>query len=168
MQAGADIAAERHDLEVRPNPQDLRGAADRGGAELGALGQVIKALHLDRHEGVAHVLAFEKGHQRDAVGQAGGHVLARMDADIDATGQHGLIDFLGEQTLAAYLDQAGIAGLRTVAAGRDHLDGDLVLANPMRLGQQAPHQSRLGQGQRAAACSDPGEGCRRLQSVFVL
>ena len=91
-----------------------------------------------------------------------------MHADIDASCQHGLVDFLGEQALAADFDQAGIAGLRTIAAGRNHLDGDVILGNAMGRAQQAPHQPRLGQGQRAAARSDPGEGCRRLQSPNVL
>ena len=38
-----DIAAERHDLEVRPVPQHLRRPADRRGAEPRALRQVVDA-----------------------------------------------------------------------------------------------------------------------------
>ena len=133
-----------------------------------ALGQVIEALHFHRQEGVAHILAFEKRHQGDAVGQAGRHVLGGMHADIDAAGEHGVVDFLGEQTLAADLGQAGIAGLAAIATGGNDLDGNVILGHTMRPGQQAPHQPRLGQRQRAAACSDPGERCRRLQSVLVL
>src|SRR5690606_15175533 len=49
FEAGADIAAEAHDLEVRPPAQHLRGAADGGGAEAGAGRQRLEAAGHQRH-----------------------------------------------------------------------------------------------------------------------
>ena len=43
LQPRIDIAAERHDPQIRPQPQHLRRAPDRGGAEFCPLGQVIDA-----------------------------------------------------------------------------------------------------------------------------
>ena len=61
---------------------------------------MIDALGIDRNKGVAHVFAFKEGGERHARRQARGHVLARMDADIDAAGEQGFVDFLGENALA--------------------------------------------------------------------
>ncbi len=113
----ADIAAEGHDFEVRALAQHLRLAPNGGGAELRPLRQMVEALHRDRDEGVAHILALEEGREPQSVRQARGDILAGMNAHIDAALQHRLVDFLGEQTLAADFGQAGIGGLRAVAAG---------------------------------------------------
>ncbi len=81
-----------------------------------------------------------------------------MHAQIDATGQQCLVDLLGEHALATDIGKCGVLGLATVAAGGKHLDLDAILGHAMRLGQEAAHQFRLGEGQRAATRSDPGEG----------
>ena len=83
FEPGVDIAAERHDVEVRPVPQHLRGAADRRGAEAGAARQVVEAPGSSAtRRRRAHPRV--RGRPRAPGHRAGGrHVLARMDAEID-------------------------------------------------------------------------------------
>ena len=93
-----------------------------------------------------------------------------MDRDIDATVDQGLLNFLGEQGLAADFEQATV--LDTVAGGDDLDQGDsgvhLVVGHPHGGGDGALHHARLGQGQGGTSGADtdreghealrPGEG----------
>ena len=56
-------------------------------------------------EGVARILALGDGGDDQARRQLGRHVLQRMDGAVDAAVQQGLLDLLGEQALAADLQQ---------------------------------------------------------------
>src|SRR5690606_6165055 len=105
----------------------LGGTADGGGAETGALGQKVDSPRRHRQKSVADVLALEKGRQLHAGCEAGRYILARMHADIDAAGQEGLVDFLGEHSLAADIGQRGVLGLAAIAAGGKDLDPDRLL-----------------------------------------
>ena len=68
-----------------------------------------------------------------------------MNGGVDAPVQQGLIEFLGEQPLAALIQQPA---LQPVAAGLDHLDGDFGFSNAVSRGDEPPHQVRLGERQR--------------------
>jgi len=57
--------------------------------------------------------------------QDGGHVLHGMDRAVDAAVQHRLLDLLGEQRLAAHLQQAPILDL--IARGADDDQGGHLL-----------------------------------------
>ena len=81
-----------------------------------------------------------------------------MHAQIDAPGQQRHVYFLGEDPLAADIGQGRVLGLAAVATGGEHFDLDAVLRNPVREAQELPHQFGLGQRQRTATRSDPGEG----------
>lgn len=91
-----------------------------------------------------------------------------MHANIDAAGQQGLVDFLGENALAANIGKGGVFRLAAVTACRKNLNGDPVFLDVMGLGQQRTHQPRLGKRQWASACSDPGEWGGRLHVRAVL
>jgi hypothetical protein len=92
-------------------------ATQAGGAEHGALRQVLQALGLVAEEGVAGVFALRDGGDAEAVGQHRRHVLQGMDGAVDAALQQGLLDLLGEHALAADLQQTAV--LHPVAGGGD-------------------------------------------------
>ena len=95
-------------------------------------------------------------------GQHGRHVLQRVDGAVDAAVEQGLLDLLGEQALAADLQQPAV--LDAVAGGGD----DDQRARPpsassgRRPGRRrcALHQAGLGQGQLGAAGADADGRCR--------
>ncbi|MNL29261.1 hypothetical protein D3C87_1509390 [compost metagenome] len=75
LQPRMHIAAKGHDAQIGPKAQGLCRAANGRGAEAGALGQIVDALHRYRDEGIAHILAFEEGGHADAGRQASGNIL---------------------------------------------------------------------------------------------
>ena len=72
-------------------------------------------VHAD--EGVAVVLALRDGGEDQTRRHVGWHVLQGVDGEVDAPIDQGLLDFLGEQGLAANVHQAAV--LNAVAGGDD-------------------------------------------------
>ena len=81
------------------------------------MGQVDETGEMLADEAVAGVLAFGDRGDGQTLGLFGGDVLHRVDGDIDAAVQQGLLDLLGEQGLAADFQQAAV--LDAVAGGDD-------------------------------------------------
>ena len=69
---------------------------------------------------IARLLAFRDRGDGQAGGQPGGHILHAVHGQVDRAAQKRLVDFLGEQALAAHLRQRHVLNL--VAAGLDDLD----------------------------------------------
>ena len=152
-----DVAAQQLDAKVGAQPERLRPAAQRGGAEPRAAGQRGDRVGERRDERVARVLARQEAGQRHAVGQGGRQVLGRMDGEVDAAVEQGGIDFLGEQTLAASLGERPI--LDDVAAGANDGDRDARLVPAVGGGETAARLLRLGEGERRAARAEGEEDC---------
>src|SRR5580692_1631245 len=85
-----------------------------------------------------------------------------MDRKVDRAGEKRLLDFFGEQPLAAGLCQRPV--LDGVASGADHLDFDALEAETAGFGEAALHLARLHQRQRGTARTDTYDGrlCHRL------
>lgn len=142
-QPGVDISAQHLDLKVGSQGQGLSLTAQTGGAQTCAQRQVGETGEVAADEGVAGVLALGNGGDAQALGLFGGHILHRVDGDVDPAGQQGLLDLLGEQGLAADFQQAAI--LHPVAGGDDLDQGDCGLDLGFR--------ARPGRGRwRAASC----------------
>ena len=114
------------DVEVGPQIEGLGLTAQAGGAQARARRQGRQALGaprraLTRNEGVAHILTRRNGRDGQARRQLTRHVLHRVDGAIDAAVEQGLLDLLGEELLAADLEQAAV--LDAVARGGDHDQG---------------------------------------------
>ena len=110
-------------------------------------------LRLAADEDVARV--FARQHRRDdqAIRQRRRHVLGRMHREVDVAGRQRLLDFLGEQALAAELRQRAVAD--RVAGGPDRADLDPLRRQPVRGRQAVAHHGGLGQRERTPARPDP-------------
>ena len=146
------VAAQKGDREVRPQPLDERGAAQRGGADDRARRQVARMGGAPADPHVAHVLARQIAGERDRVRQHRRQILGRMDGEIDrAVDQRG-VELLGEQALAAGLPQSPV--LDRIARGANDDDRRRGTAGRMG-GEQTGDGLRLRQRERAAARADP-------------
>ncbi len=100
-EARVDVAAQHDDLEVGPAMTQLALAAQARGADARALRQGSQRFVARRDEGIARIAALERGGDREAGGQVGGHVLHRMDGDVGAPVLERVFELLDEQSLAA-------------------------------------------------------------------
>ena len=82
----------------------------------------------------------------------------RYDRQIDPAVQQSLVDFLGEQALAADIGQGPVEHL--VPGGLDDFDGQHAISRQDRIGdaKAVPHLMGLDQGQGAAACANTKGG----------
>src|SRR6516165_8576374 len=163
-QACLHVAAHGDDREIAAQPLEERLATQRGGADGGARRQLGERLGLGADEDIARVLAWE--HRRDCKSrrQDRRHVFRRMHGEIDGASDERLLDFLGEEALAAGLRQRPVAD--DVAGGADHLELEALRGERMRGGQAIAHLFGLGERERAAARADDerrgsGRGPRR-------
>jgi hypothetical protein len=153
-QTRVHVAAQGNHREVRADAQHLGLAAQAGGAQHGALGQIGQPSAVAREKGIARVLARQNRGNRQTGRQPGRHVFHGMGCDVDGPGQQGFLDLLGEQALAADLGQRPVA--HPVAGGLDchDLHGAGDCQGSVRFGQAAFYLPRLGQGQWATARAD--------------
>ena len=125
-------------------------------------GSVVERGVLEADEGVARILALEDGGDGEALRQDRRHVLHRMHGEVDVAGEQRLLQLLGEQPLAAGLDQRPVGD---PVAGR--LDDDqlaLLRRKAVRGAEARGHLARLGQRQGRAARADADLRC--LQAVL--
>lgn len=153
-QPGFDIAAQGAHHQIGTAVQNLGRPAQRRGAYHRARRQIGQTGCLGRQEGVAAILAFQHRGKDEAVLQAGRHVLAGMDGDIDARVGQRLVDFAGEQSLAADFGQGSV--LNSIARGSDgdNVGRACLRQGGMTGGETAFHHASLGQSQGAAAGAD--------------
>ncbi len=147
-QARVQIAAQRHDLQIRAQVLQQHLAAQAGGTHHRALGQILQARIARRDKGIARVFALHHAGQGEALGQLHGHVLERVHGDMGAAFFQGHFQFLDEQALAAHLGEGAIQDL--VALG-----GHAQQLHLQPLGaQQCLDVVGLPQGQTAFAGGD--------------
>ena len=158
---GVDIAAHRHDLQIRPAGEQLRPPARRGGADPGAERKRLDAVAADQP--VARVGALEHRRDDEFDGPDRLDVLHRMDREVGTALEQTQVELLGPQRLAADLGERPV--LDAVAGGGHRHDLDGLLAPAVRGAQRIGDQGRLGEGERRAAGADtkrsgggPGHG----------
>ena len=107
-------------------------------------------------QGVPRVLALEGAGEHDAGGHLGFEVLQGVDCEIDPVVEQGLVDFLGEQALAADIGQPGAGGLGGIPGGADHVFLEHLHAAQHRAegGEQSEEVPGLPQRQRRATGAD--------------
>eukprot|EP00961_Rhodomonas_salina_P176729 2382412-Rhodomonas_salina.2 len=98
-----NVAAEVHALDARVLGQELSLTPERGGANDGALGQLLDSLVLRGDERVTGVLAREHGFQVRVIREEGGHILHGVHAEVNLISKQRDIQFLREQPLSADL-----------------------------------------------------------------
>ena len=86
-QAGIDIAAQRHDLQIRAQPFGERLPAQRRGAERRARRQRGQALGFMADKNVTRILALQAGGENKSGRKDRRHILGGMHRDIDPAGE---------------------------------------------------------------------------------
>ncbi len=155
---GVDVAANRRDLEVGPPVEQDRLAPKRGGPDHRALRQRGQARRGGGQERIARILARQHARYVEPIGQTARNVLHGMHRDVDRSGQQGIFDFFGKQTLAAELAER--PGQEPVARGLNDHDLDGVGRGKRVVGGGKPvaRLVRLGECQGAASRADPQAG----------
>ena len=148
-QARVEIAAHGFHLEIWPELAQLRGAAKRTGADLGAYRQIGQ---LAAHYGVARIFALRDRGQHEAFGQFGGQVFQTVHGEVGAAIEQRLLDLFGEEALGADLGQRDVGDF--VAGGLDDLDAALAAGGgELRGDPMGLPQSEL----RTTGCDDEHE-----------
>ena len=108
LQARLHVAAQQRDAQIGPMMQQLRLAPHGRGANHPVdrqtrkrIGRVERPAAMPKNQRIARVLALQRARQNDARRQAGFQIFQTVHGEIDAAIEHGLVDFLGEQPLAA-------------------------------------------------------------------
>jgi hypothetical protein len=149
---GLDVAAEFDEMQVGAAQRELGAAAEGGGADGCALGEVGDRGKSGGDEGIANVGAGEVAVEDQALGLLGRHVLHRMDGDVDGPVEKGILDFAREQALAADLTQRLVLDL--VASDLDDHDFEGVFRQREGRHQAAAGFMRLPQGEGGASGAD--------------
>ena len=153
QQPRLDIAAQRHDFQIGPQPQGLRLTAHRAGAQPGILVELVERRAVLGDEEIVRIFPREHRGDGKSGGLPGRHVLHRMDRDVRVAGEQGLLDFLAEEPFASGFHKRPI--LNAVAGRADRHDRtdfvELAFIPAMGLGERGPHEMRLGERQRRAA-----------------
>jgi len=102
--------------------QELGLAADRGGADEGAVGKGVVGVFggidgVTEDDCVASVFAFEGAGEDDAGGEVGFEILEAVDGEIDTAVDLGFVDFFREEAFAADVGEAAVQN--GVAGGLD-------------------------------------------------
>jgi hypothetical protein len=154
--AGADVAAQAHHLQIGTGAQGERRSPERRGADRGPGCKVAEPLRRGCDEGVARVAALQAGGDDRTFGEPCLHVLGRMHRRVDAPVAQRLVEFPGEQALAAGLGDRPLA--ESVAGGADRHDGDRRGRQHAGGDERPADLLRLGESQRTSAGSKANLG----------
>ena len=102
-EAGVDVAPQVADHEIRARSAQLALTAQAGGADHGPLRQLVYLVEMVGNKGIARVFALTDGVQAESVGELHRYVFHGVDSDVGTPFQHGSLQFLDEQPLAADL-----------------------------------------------------------------
>ena len=164
-QAGIDIAAIHHHLNVRAQTPDQRLTPQGRRTDHSALRQIHEPLGRAANESIARIFAFEKDGKMQALRQNSRHILGRMHGEVDASILQRLFDFFGEKPLAADLRQRTV--LNPVARRGHGQDFNRLFRQTMRLHQATTRFVSLSQSQLATACANLQGWCLHIASSMV-
>ena len=159
--ARVDVAANRTDVEIVAEAEELRCTAQAARPHDRARRKLSQAEAVARDDAVPDVLALTHGAERDARRLLRRQVLQRMDGEVDRARPQRLLELCREQALAADGGQRHAAGLRSVTARCDRLRpaGDLGPGLPEGFGDA--FGLRACERRRSRAEHHCGEGRRR-------
>ncbi len=163
-ETGVDVAAQVANDQIRACCAQLALATQAGGADHGALRQLVNGGEAVGDEGIARIFALADGVQAEPLGELHRYVFHGVHGDVGPSLQHGRFQLLDEQPLAADLGERGIQDLVTLSAHGDQLD--------LQLGVQGfqPVFDEVGlpHGQGALASGNfQGSGCH-INQLFHL
>lgn len=138
------------DLKPGKAGAQLGFAAQAGGADNGAVGQVFQPLVVVGHEGVEGAFALADGGQGKAFGQGHGHVFDGVHGEVGAAVGQGLFELFHKQAFAADFGEGFIED--AIALGGDAEDG--YLAAGVEGAQAGLDMFGLPHGQGAFAAGD--------------
>lgn len=146
------VAAEAHDLEIRPYTLHLRLTPEARRSDDGPLRQVRQRGVLEGNEGIAHVFARQRRADHETGWQFGLHVLHGMHGKVDLARDQRFLDLLGKEPLSANLRQRPV--LDGIARGLVDADLDRLLGKAMGSGKARPHFVGLSERQGRTASAD--------------
>src|SRR5690606_38853386 len=149
--ARLDVAAHRLDAQVGARMPELRLASQAGRADDAARGNLVDAHVIGRHEGVEWVLALQHGDDLEALRDLCGDVLHGVHRDVRPPFEHGALELLDEQALAADLGQRRVEDLVATRCHRHQLDGQARVV----AAQQRRDMLGLPEGEAALPGRDP-------------
>ena len=168
VDAGRDVAAQVPDLQIGAERAYCGRATWRRGADGDSVAQrdaaalrVFVRGVVDEH--VTGVRPNRHSSDRQTLGVLDRQILQRVDRDVDASLAQRVLQFCGEQALAADLRQRLVED--RIAPRPDDLDPE-VLAGPRA--DQLGRGRGLGEGEIAAAGSDDEHGWRRLVALVPM
>ena len=164
-EAGVDVAPQVADHEIRAGSAQLALTAQAGGADHGPLRQLAYLVEMVGNKGITRVFALTDGVQAEPVGELHRYVFHGVDSDVGTPFQHGSLQLLDEQPLAADLGEGGVEDLVTLSAHGHQFD----LQIRMECLQPIFHKIGLPQGQWALSSGNfQGSGCHINQLFHLL
>ncbi len=142
-----DVAADFLDLKIRPEVKQLGLSAVAARADRGFLREVFERAEFRGDQHVATSRTLGNGCKAKLRRLFGGQILQAMHGGVDAAVEQGLLNFLGENALAA---EGGQRIEPPVAAGRDEQHFDIHGARAQLFGDPIG----LPSGECAAASSE--------------
>src|SRR5262245_59706602 len=126
--AGRDVAAQRHDLQIGAQETHLRDAAQARGPHARAGRQIGQRRPTDQR--FPGIVAPRNRGEREAVGGGGGQILERVHGNVDPAIEQRLFDFLGEEPFALELVQRAVHLGVSSRLDDDELRGNAPLREP--------------------------------------
>ena len=147
-----DGAAELDHYQIGTAVSHLGGAAQTGGSDDTARGQIGERRFVQRHEGVPDIGARETGDDGETVRLQGRHVLHRMHGYVDRPGGQRRLDLASEQPLATKFAQRPVQ--HPVAGGPNNHDAERRIGQAVCRHQSAPCLMCLSERELAAPGAD--------------
>jgi hypothetical protein len=108
--AGLDIAAERHEGQIRALSLQLDNTPPGGGADLGPSLQRLEIDAIDRHEHIPRICTHRDAKDAHSLRKrhVTGHVFERVHREVGFAADDDGFDFAHEKALAAHLGQGAV------------------------------------------------------------
>src|ERR1700719_1796727 len=154
-QARIHVAAHIHHFEIASIMPQLRLSAQTACADAGAGRQLIELQSATRNQCVACIFPFADRCDLEAREKSCGHVFHAVNRQIDTLFEQRVLDFLGENALAADHAERTLAIAVARGANDDEFGGNSVAR------KAGAHEFRLPTSQRTAA----GPDSKRIQGL---
>lgn len=122
-QARVHVATQRDDLQLRKAGQQLGAAAEAAGADSHGRGRGSQSQSGRGDPGVARVFPSRDSGKEERGGANGGNVFETVDSQVHFARGQGLVNFLGEQFLAANGGEGAIGETVTTSGEENDFGG---------------------------------------------